>query len=195
MATVNLSKDNIVDFIEDIFLRRGAESYLGEACSMSEHMLQGAQLARDEGAEDELVAAALLHDIGHYTNEFPEDALEQGQNNYHEDAGAAILRPFFPPRVVNAVHNHVDAKRYLCAVDKSYYEQLSHASKNSLALQGGVMNEEEVQEFESREHYQDAVKIRGWDDVGKAPEKIVAPFADYRALLQGLVDKQASLKN
>lgn len=184
-----LNTETIVDFIEDIFLRRGAESYLGEACTMSDHMLQGAQLATDAGAEDELVAAALLHDIGHYTNEFPEDALENGQNNYHEDAGAAVLRPFFPERVVSAVRYHVDAKRYLCAVDASYYEKLSQASKDSLALQGGAMNAEEVAVFESRPHYQDAVKIRHWDDIGKAPEKPVAPFETYKPLLQRLVNQ------
>lgn len=187
-----LSADNIVDFIEDIFLRRGSDSYLGEACTMSAHMLQGAQLAKDAGVDDELIAAILLHDIGHYTNEFPEDALEQGQNNYHEQAGAAVLRPFFPARVVDAVQNHVAAKRYLCTVNKDYYHQLSQASKDTLALQGGAMSLEEVEEFESREHYQDAVQIRLWDDIGKAPEKAVAPFSAYRDLLQGLVNKQAT---
>ena len=60
-----LNRETIVPFLADIFARRGAESYLGEPVTMAEHMLQGAWLAEAEGAPDELVAAALLHDIGH----------------------------------------------------------------------------------------------------------------------------------
>ena len=64
MSRHDLSRETIVPFIADIFRRRGAEEYLGEPVSMAEHMLQGAWLAEQEGAPDELVAAALLHDIG-----------------------------------------------------------------------------------------------------------------------------------
>lgn len=80
---------------------------------MSEHMLQSARLAEESGASDELIAAALLHDIGHSTNEFPEDALERGVDNHHDAAGARVLEPFFPPLVIACVRHHVRAKRYL----------------------------------------------------------------------------------
>ena len=79
-----LTPNTIVDFIADIFTRRGAESYLGENVTMSEHMLQGALLAEQAGASDTMVAGALLHDIGHYTNEFGDDYIEQGIDNLHE---------------------------------------------------------------------------------------------------------------
>ena len=110
-----LTPDNIVAFIADIFERRGADSYLGEQVTMSQHMLQGAQLAEQAGADDEIVAAALLHDIGHYTNEFPDDALERGIDNRHDEAGARVLERFFPDIVTDCVRHHVAAKRYLCA--------------------------------------------------------------------------------
>jgi len=107
-----LDHANIVAFIGDIFERRGADSYLGEQVTMSEHMLQGALLAEEAGASDALVAGALLHDIGHYTNEFPEDALAQGIDNHHDTAGAAVLAPFFPKVVTDCVLHHVGAKRF-----------------------------------------------------------------------------------
>ena len=116
-----LNASNIVDFIGDIFLRRGAESYLGEDVTMSEHMLQGAFLAEQAGAEDTLIVAALLHDIGHYTNEFEEDAAQEGRDNYHETAGARVLEPYFPNIVTDCVLYHVPAKRYLCATDPEYF--------------------------------------------------------------------------
>ena len=140
-----LSADNIVAFIGDIFERRGADSYLGEQVTMSEHMLQGARLAEQAGADETLVAAALLHDIGHYTNEFPEDALEQGIDNLHDEAGAAVLAPFFPTVVTDCVRYHVAAKRYLCATDDAYFGRLSAASVHTLGLQGGPMNAQEVE--------------------------------------------------
>ena len=118
-----LNPGNIVDFIVDIFDRRGADSYLGEAVTMSQPMLQAALLAEESGAGDDMISAALLHDIGHYTNEFPEDALEKGIDNRHDKAGAAVLASFFPESVTACVRHHVQAKRYLCATGAGFLRQ------------------------------------------------------------------------
>ena len=176
MAFETLDRDNIVDFIADIFHRRGADSYLGEQVTMSEHMLQAALLAESEEAGDELIAAALLHDIGHYTNEFPEDALAQGIDNHHDDAGAAVLEPFFPPSVTEPVRLHVATKRYLCATDPDYFSRLSEASVHTLNLQGGPMSAEETAEFEKLDHRDQAVRVRIWDDEAKVPGKTTPDF-------------------
>tara|TARA_B110000008_G_scaffold98204_1_gene100932 strand:+ start:98 stop:478 length:381 start_codon:yes stop_codon:yes gene_type:complete len=116
----NLNSHNIVNHIEDIFNRRGAESYLGEDVTMSQHMLQAAQCAKKSGADDSLIVAALLHDIGHYQNEIPETALAKGKNNYHEEAGANFLEDYFPLSVVEPIRQHVATKRYLCTVRPEY---------------------------------------------------------------------------
>lgn len=184
-----LSPETIVEFIGDIFERRGADSYLGEQVTMSEHMLQGAQLAEEAGADDEIVAAALLHDIGHYTNEFPDDALAQGIDNHHDEAGAAILSAFFPPVVTECVRCHVDAKRYLCATDTEYFGKLSDASIHSLGLQGGPMNDGEIGEFEKNPHLAEVVRVRHWDDQGKVPGHKTPPFSYYAPILQRVVDR------
>ncbi|WP_415005887.1 HD domain-containing protein [Aestuariivirga sp.] len=143
-----LDKTNIVAFIADIFERRGAESYLGEAVTMAQHMLQGAVLAEKAKAPEDLVAAALLHDIGHYTSEFGTLSLGDTRDNYHEESGAKVLEPFFPAVITECVRLHVPAKRYLCATDPAYYGRLSEASKHTLSLQGGPMSKAEVAEFE-----------------------------------------------
>lgn len=184
-----LGRENIVAFIGDIFERRGADSYLGEQVTMSEHMLQGAQLAEEAGAPDEIVAAALLHDIGHYTNEFPDDALEKGVDNHHDEAGAAVLEPFFPAVVVDCVRHHVAAKRYLCATDPDYFSRLSPASVHTLNLQGGPMSNEEVAAFRRNPNLDGIVQVRIWDDEGKVPGKRTPEFAHYAPLLQRVVDR------
>jgi [1-hydroxy-2-(trimethylamino)ethyl]phosphonate dioxygenase len=189
MSEQSLSSDTIVEFIADIFIRRGADSYLGEEVTMSEHMLQGAQLAEQAGADDALVAAALLHDIGHYTNEFPEDALDHGINNHHDSAGAAVLKDFFPATVVKCIRHHVAAKRYLCATDPTYHGQLSTASVHTLNLQGGPMTTDEVTVFETQADLDAIVQVRLWDDMGKVAGVSTPEFGYYAPMLQRLVDQ------
>ena len=187
-----LTADNIVAFIGDIFERRGADSYLGEDVTMSQHMLQGAQLAEQAGAGDDLIAAALLHDIGHYTNEFPDDALAQGIDNHHDEAGAAVLDRFFPSAVTDCVRHHVAAKRYLCATDPDYFGKLSDASVHTLGLQGGPMSAEEVAEFAKNPNIDAIVQVRYWDDEGKDPTVKTPDFWHYAPVLERIVSRQAA---
>ncbi len=184
----SIDRDTIVEFIADIFHRRGADSYLGERVSMSEHMLQAAHLAERAGADEELVAAALLHDIGHYSGEFPEDALERGIDNHHDKAGAAVLEPWFPARVVAAVRWHVEAKRYLCAVEPDYFGTLSDASVHTLALQGGPMSRDEAEAFARRDDLDAIVSVRRFDEGAKVAGAITPPFEHYAPLLRRLVN-------
>ena len=188
MTANKLTPGTIVAFIANVFERRGAESYLGEDVTMSEHMLQSARLAERAGSSDDLVAGALLHDIGHYTNEFREDALERGTDNLHEEAGARVLAPFFPSVVTDCIRWHVAAKRYLCATDPNYFSQLSPASVNTLKLQGGPMNEEEVAVFADQPNLDAILQVRVWDDLGKVRGAVTPPFRHYAPLLQRVVD-------
>lgn len=189
MTRPELSPQNIVAFLADIFERRGAESYLGEPVTMAEHMLQGAWLAEADGATDELVAAALLHDIGHYTSEFGAYSPDDVEDKHHDDAGAEVLGPFFPPVVTECVRLHVAAKRYLCATDPSYFGKLSPASVHTLSLQGGPMSKTEVAEFRRNPFHAEAVRVRIWDEGGKVPGMTTRKFSDYAPLLQRVVDR------
>ncbi|MEO1490701.1 MAG: HD domain-containing protein [Pseudomonadota bacterium] len=192
VATAELTRETIIPFLAEIFARRGAEEYLGEPVSISEHMLQGAQLAKDAGATEEVIAAALLHDVGHFTHDFPTDAADQGIDSQHEEAGAAILAAHFPKVVVDCVRYHVAAKRYLCATDPAYFARLSEASVLSLKLQGGPMSKDEVQAFADNPDLEAVLQVRIWDDEAKIPGKPTPGFAHYAPLLQRVVDRHAA---
>lgn len=181
-------RETIVAFLADIFERRGAEDYLGEPVTVAEHMLQSAKLAEDEGAEDALVAAALLHDIGHFTSEFGTYSPDDVEDRHHDEAGAAVLQPFFPPVVTECVRLHVAAKRYLCATDPTYFSKLSPASVHTLSLQGGPMSADEVAEFRRNPFHDEAVRVRIWDEGGKVTGMETRSFRDYEPLLQRVVE-------
>jgi phosphonate degradation associated HDIG domain protein len=187
----DLTPDTVVPFIADIFARRGAEEYLGEPVTISEHMLQCAELAELAGSSDALVAAALLHDIGHFTNEFASDAADHGIDTVHEEAGAKILRDYFPALITDCVRYHVAAKRYLCATDSAYFGKLSAASVHSLNLQGGPMDAGEVADFAKNPHLADILQVRIWDDLAKVTDHSAPPFAHYQPLLIRVVQQHA----
>ena len=185
------TRDTIVAFLADILTRRGAESYLGEAVTMQQHMLQAAHLAEREAAGDDLIAAALLHDIGHYTGEFGDDYLARGIDNLHEEAGARVLAPFFPPVLVACVRLHVAAKRYLCATDTAYFAALSPASVATLRLQGGPMTAAEQADFARTPFFAESLRVRRWDDAAKNPAAVTPPFAHYAPVLARVTRRAA----
>lgn len=160
-----------------------------EEVSQLDHALQTAAHARAAGASDALVAAALLHDVGHLL-ELRSGGRADGQVEVdlgHEGRGARYLGALLPPAVTGPIALHVAAKRYRCAVDPGYAATLSAGSVRSLARQGGPMGPDEVARFEAHPAHADAVALRSWDDAGKVEGLEVAPLEAYRPLLEGLV--------
>lgn len=175
---------NVVDQIVNLFEAHGGSLYFGEEVTEKEHALQCAHLAEEAGAEPEVVVGALLHDIGHLLHGLGEDIAEHGIDGKHEDVGATWAAQYFPSAVVDCIRLHVDAKRYLTAVEPGYLEGLSPASRQSLDLQGGPFSPEEVAQFEGNEpNFKVAVQVRRWDDEAKIVGLDVPTVEHYRALL------------
>lgn len=184
-----LTRQNIVAFIGDIFERCGDEEYLGEPVTMAQHMLQGATIAENNGQGDDIIVAALLHDIGHFTSEFGTFSMADTTDRFHEEAGAQVLAEFFPSVITDCVRYHVAAKRYLCATKPDYFKRLSAASVHSLNLQGGAMTPEEVADFERMPNLKKIIQVRYLDDAGKHAEMVTPDFWHFAPMVQRIVDQ------
>lgn len=173
--------------IRTIFIDHGSQDYLGEDVTMAEHMLQSAHQAEAMGADRLTIVGALLHDIGHFTSVFGTFTMEDTEDRYHEDAGAKMLAEVFPEEVVACVEHHVAAKRYLCATDPDYYEGLSSASRHSLSLQGGAMDEDEITEFAKNPHLERILTVRRCDDGGKVAGQDTPPLEYFMPMVEGVL--------
>lgn len=172
--------------ILELFETRGTHMYGREPVSQMEHALQCAHQAESAGAEPELVAACLLHDLGHLL------ALRQGGeldrpgpdvDDVHQFFALPFLRGVFPQSVLEPVRLHVDAKRYLCRAESGYWDTLTMASRRSLELQGGVYSPAEAEAFIRQPHAYEAVLLRRWDDLAKTPGRATPGIAHFGAVL------------
>ncbi len=79
---------------------------------------------------------------------------------------------------------HVPAKRYLCTTDPAYLEGLSPTSVLSLELQGGTFSEAEARAFEANPHFERALQLRRYDDLGKVAGMEVPDLEHFRPCLE-----------
>jgi phosphonate degradation associated HDIG domain protein len=168
--------------IRELFAAKGGCQYSGEAVSQLEHALQCAALAEQAGAAAALITASLLHDVGHMTSTLEGTPTLRGEDDKHQYRGVVALKGVFPDAVLTPIRLHVDAKRYLCAIDPEYWANLSEDSKRSLVLQGGIYTREEAAEFIGQEHALDAVNLRRWDDLAKQAGRCTPDLEHFLAI-------------
>jgi phosphonate degradation associated HDIG domain protein len=178
-----------VDELFDLYDALGDRSY-GESITQREHALQCAALARAAGASEALVVAALFHDVGHLVLDVQGGSEFElsSHDDDHEGRGARILARIFGPRVAQPVALHVTAKRWRCTREPEYHDQLSRASRATLIAQGGLLDEEECQRFETHPGFDDAMALRTWDDIGKVEGLHVGVLRDWEPLVRTLAE-------
>lgn len=162
--------DMIINYIFYYYEKYGNYDYIGENVSQIEHMIQGAMLAEEEQQPPEIVVAMFLHDIGHLLEYDSKSKNKMGDYGIidHERLGKEFLEEIgIPYPIPDLVNNHVISKRYLVSKDINYYNNLSEASKKTLELQGGIMNSEEMTEFENNPLFNKSLIVRGYDDRSK----------------------------
>ena len=179
----------MINDIISIYAKWGTHTY-DEQLSQMDHAIQCAELARQSGASDDLIIASLLHDIGHLLElESKSGNVNIDIDDRHEATGTRYLARSFGSGVTAPIALHVDAKRYLCAVEPTYFDTLSEGSVRSLELQGGPMTDEEARRFEGLPGFEDAVSLRRWDEQGKILDLEVAPFSSYVPMMQSMLTR------
>ncbi len=156
--------------------------YIGEKVTIAEHMIQAAMLAERDNSPSSVICASLLHDYGHFIIDDPDKLVKKSLDGKHEDIGYKFLKQYFPKKVTEPIKLHVQAKRFLCR-EKKYYSELSKASKVSLKLQGGIMNDSEAKKFSYNEFFKEALQVRKYDDDGKIPDIKLKNIEDFTSII------------
>ena len=172
---------NIIDQIISSY-SNNKSLYIGEKVTITEHMIQTAMLAEKNNCSSSLICSSLLHDYGHFILENPDDLVSREKDGRHEDVGYEFLKKYFVKNVVEPIKYHVKAKRYL-ARDVKYYRMFSEASKVSLKLQGGIMNDKEAKEFRDNEFFESSIKLRKFDEGAKKAGVKIKSINEYKNLL------------
>lgn len=166
-----------------LYRTEGSARYGMEAVSQERHALQCGLLAQQAGAPAPLVAAALLHDLGHLlAPSLPETAADK--DGLHEYRCIPFLRGTFGDAVIEPIRLHVTAKRYLCWNEPGYLDALSPASRRSLDLQGGVFDDAEAAAFVAVPHAREAIELRRWDDLAKDASRATPDWDRFLGVLE-----------
>ncbi len=185
MKPATLSSAERADLIISLYNLYGNEDYIGEPVSQLEHMCQCAMLAEEEGYEEEVILAALFHDLGHFCEHIQPVELMDGFGVVdHEKLGSEfLLSNGFSDTIASLVRNHVQAKRYLTYHLPEYYAKLSEASKETLRFQGGRMTGDEAAAFEADPLFELHIKLRKWDEQAKLEQQPLPPLEKYREMM------------
>lgn len=153
----------------------------------------------DEYVKNCVIIASLLHDIGHLIymentahtniniiiNDINDvNVVNDNHNNNinrlgnlgiidHDIIGRNYLKECgMPVLIYELVGSHVQAKRYLCTINRHYYDKLSNASKETMKMQGGLMSLHELTEFNNSIMPELKVFLREYDDLGKIQQNL-----------------------
>ncbi len=126
-----------------------------------------------------LVTACLLHDLGHLIADHPETPTLRGVDDKHQYFVLPFLRGLFGARVLDPIRLHVEAKRYLCYVEPEYALMLTEDSRRSLNLQGGGFDAGQAINFAALPGAPDAIRLRRWDDLAKAPTMATGSLSHF----------------
>jgi predicted HD phosphohydrolase len=136
-------------------LRSLGEVYAGFGVSQLHHALQTATMARRDNASDELVLAALCHDIGKAIS-IPN----------HAEISASILRKYVSDDTYQIILTHQDFQ------GRHYYEYFG---------QSGTLREQYKQQpwYAAAETFTDA-----WDQAAFDPSYPVLPLDEFKPLVE-----------
>ena len=157
-AFLNKLEDQFVDSLPDRLLAalEGLRNSLGGyKIDRLEHSLQSASRAEDDGADIELIVAALIHDLG--------DDLAP---HNHSQLAASIIRPYVRAEVTWIIEHHGVFQMY-------YYGDAMGVDKNARDIYRDHVW------FGSCERF-----CRDWDQMAFDPDYPTKPLAHFEPMLR-----------
>ena len=172
-ATIGTTVDEVLALVDEL------EEITYGGMDLRTHALTCGGLAVAADADDTLVTAALLHDIGRARY-----LAKAAPGIPHEEVGRRFVEERFGERAGWLVAQHEAAGRYLASVDEAYVAGLPRASRGALRRQGGALSATRVAAFEAGPWAADVVALRRWDDAALAGEGAPAAPADLAPALR-----------
>lgn len=152
-ATIGTTVDEVLALVDEL------DEINDDGLDLRTQALRGAGLALAAGADDELVVATLLHDIGRARY------LARGAPGVpHEQVGQRFVEARFGDRAGWLVAQHEVAGRYLAAVHDDHTASLPRVARTALRRHGGPLHDREAMAFGAHRWADDAVAMRGWID-------------------------------
>ncbi len=147
---INGTADRILNFM------KGLTSTLeGYKITRLEHSLQSATRALNDGADEEMIVATLLHDIG--------DELAPLN---HSEYAASVLKPYVSEKTHWIIEKHGEFQMY-------YYAH--HLGKN----------QNQRDKYKDHKYYQDAVNFcEKWDQVSFDPDYKSKPLSFFAPIVK-----------
>lgn len=192
-----MDTSSVIEKILSLYNKYGNDSYtlpdgtvkgtmIEEPITQVQHALQTYLAMKNMTTKKSLHLAALLHDIGHFLSHEPMMDPSQGTDDRHEELGATYLSLLgFSQNVTEPIRLHVLAKRYMASTIPGYVEKLSKGSLESFKIQGGMMNDKEMEEFRQHRFFGDSFLLRHCDDSGKDIE--VTSLPEFKTVLCSLL--------
>ena len=142
-------------------LRNLGDSMDGYQVSRLEHSLQSATRAERDGADEEMIVATLLHDIG--------DSLAPFN---HSQLVASVLRPYVSEKIYWIMLHHGLFQEY-------YYAH--HVGRDRNARD----------QFKDHQYYQDAIDFcENWDQKSFDPEYDSFPLEHFEPMVRNLFSRE-----
>ena len=160
--------------IETLFAANGDRMYTGEPVTQLEHALQSADAAERDGASQELVMAAFLHDLGHLINDQGETPTLRGIDDRHEYFALPFLRALSPTAVLAADPSACRCEALpVCPRRRPdrparVLGELVGRFEAQPRTAGRHFHDAEADAFIAKPYAADAVRLRLWDDLAKS---------------------------
>ncbi|PKK37619.1 hypothetical protein BWI96_03870 [Siphonobacter sp. SORGH_AS_0500] len=168
----NFEMQATVDAILGLYESFGEST--GEPHNILEHSILVAQLAEEEGYDDEVILAAFFHDIGYLLPNHSSNS----RRSYGQIGSDYLRANGFSEKVVQVVIMQTEAQRYLAWK----FPERKFESPFSFPTYPEVMSEKEAKAYEKNPYFFLSLKVNEWDVSTLNTQAVCVNLDHYRTI-------------